>query len=245
MTEHRGVICSLLEQQCRQIPQKKIFLCVEGADGTGKTTLISGVAEQFVALKNTVRVVKFPSASSLAASIMDTLAKQHEEVDISPQSLHLLFAADRWEGSRGIAQALQAGEVVLCDRYIWSGQAYSIARKLDDAWVCSSDYGNPVQPTHIVYLYGDPDNCMQRIIDREKITPCCKERPEVSVEFIRDVQRAYDEVLPPETFGTNFPTSSVHQDVISSDTYVIKLNVDSFTPESLVKVVMDFILGNN
>lgn len=188
----------------------RLFLCVEGVDGVGKSTLVESIRRKmlFASPGALVRTFSFPSpvtkAGILAREILGspsatspTPGGEGRFPAVCPQSLHLISSADRWEASCAIADCLESGVCVLCDRYVWSGQAYSIARGLDEAWACSSDYGNPVMPTHLVYLHGDPARCVDRIYAREhamrRVAP---ERAEVTAKFLADVQRAYDEVLP-------------------------------------------------
>lgn len=52
------------------------------------------------------------------------------QVDIPDKSVHLLFAANRWELESEIRQSLQAGVTLVVDRYSYSGVAYTAAKKV-------------------------------------------------------------------------------------------------------------------
>jgi dTMP kinase len=47
------------------------------------------------------------------------------------QTIHLLFSANRWEESELIVDTLNQGINIICDRYAYSGVAYSNAKGLD------------------------------------------------------------------------------------------------------------------
>ena len=60
---------------------------------------------------------------------------------MGPELLHLLFSANRWELEENIKSKLNQGEIVIIDRYAFSGVAYSVAKGLDIEWCKSSDKG--------------------------------------------------------------------------------------------------------
>ena len=67
------------------------------------------------------------------------------------QTIHLLFSANRWESSNEIVTLMEAGKDVICDRYVYSGVAYSSAKGLDFEWCYSSDKGLP-KPDLVIFL---------------------------------------------------------------------------------------------
>lgn len=48
--------------------------------------------------------------------------------DIEGHAIHLLFSANRWEAVDEIKKLLLSGISVICDRYAFSGVAYSVAK---------------------------------------------------------------------------------------------------------------------
>jgi dTMP kinase len=69
-------------------------------------------------------------------------------------SIHLLFAANRWEAVRGILASIENGTTVIVDRYSFSGAVYSAAKEnpslsLDWAWY--PEIGLP-QPDLVYFL---------------------------------------------------------------------------------------------
>ncbi|KIK57750.1 hypothetical protein GYMLUDRAFT_45920 [Collybiopsis luxurians FD-317 M1] len=50
--------------------------------------------------------------------------------DLDDHVVHLLFSANRWELASTILAYLNQGKLVLCDRYAFSGIAFSVAKNL-------------------------------------------------------------------------------------------------------------------
>lgn len=44
------------------------------------------------------------------------------------EAVHLLFAMNRWEMKKQLVELLASGTNVVCDRYAYSGVAYSVAK---------------------------------------------------------------------------------------------------------------------
>ena len=99
------------------------FITFEGADGAGKTTQIDFVKE-FLSENNIEYIAtREPGAGRLGEKIRDILLNY--DGDISPLSELLLYMADRAQHvQKFIVPYLEAGMVVLCDRYIDSSVAY-------------------------------------------------------------------------------------------------------------------------
>jgi len=52
-------------------------------------------------------------------------------LEVNNQTLHLLFSANRWENYKKIEGTLLSGISIVCDRYWYSGVAYSMAKGMD------------------------------------------------------------------------------------------------------------------
>ena len=53
---------------------------------------------------------------------------QNREMKYPDEAIHLIFAANRWEMRDQIIADLNSGVTLVCDRYAYSGVAYSAAK---------------------------------------------------------------------------------------------------------------------
>jgi len=132
--------------------KRGILIVFEGSDRTGKST-------QSIIIKNTLKELgynvlhlNFPDRSTMTGNIIDKYLKN--DIDLNSKACHLLFSANRWEKYDLIKNSLLNGYIVILDRYIYSGLAYSIAKGEDLNWCKNSDIGL-VEPDLIIYL--DPN----------------------------------------------------------------------------------------
>ncbi|KAM0679176.1 hypothetical protein BDAP_000068 [Binucleata daphniae] len=130
------------------------FIVIEGIDRSGKTTITKYIAEY---INNATRI-SFPNRESVTGKIIDSYLKNN--VNLNPQTIHLLFSANRWEMKKEIENMLTKGSVV-CDRYFYSGIAYSIANGLDIEWCNKPDAGLR-KPDLVIFLDIKPKNVQQR-----------------------------------------------------------------------------------
>jgi dTMP kinase len=112
-------------------PPGALFLVIEGLDGAGKTTQIERLAA-FLSDTGTPPVVtREPGGTHVGAAIRDLLLDP-ANAGLSPRAEALLYAADRAQHvAEVIRPALEAGRVVVSDRFVDSSLAYQgLARGL-------------------------------------------------------------------------------------------------------------------
>jgi len=117
-----------LEQgEPRPRPVGGLFISMEGGDGTGKTTQVNLLSETLRERGFHVLTTHEPGGSPLGAEIRQALLHGG---DVSPRAEALLFAADRAHHvDTVIRPALEAGHVVITDRYLDSSVAYQGAAR--------------------------------------------------------------------------------------------------------------------
>ena len=102
-----------------------MFISFEGTEGVGKTTLIRSIYENFIAQGKDVILTREPGGTPMAEQIRSLLlAVNHEEVMAHDTELLLMYAARAQHLSQVILPALEAGKIVLCDRF--SDSLYSL-----------------------------------------------------------------------------------------------------------------------
>lgn len=103
---------------------KGLFVTFEGIDGSGKSLMLKLAAQKLRACGYDVLCTMEPGGSPLGRKLRQIiLDSPYGSVD--PRGELLLYAADRaLHVSKVIQPALDAGQIVLCDRYIDSSYAY-------------------------------------------------------------------------------------------------------------------------
>lgn len=107
------------------------FITFEGGDGAGKTTQVNLLAAALRKLGHTVEVTREPGGTPIAERIRD-LVLSIENLGLDRHAEALLYAASRAEHvAKKVRPALEAGHIVICDRYIDSSVAYQgVGRRL-------------------------------------------------------------------------------------------------------------------
>ena len=102
-----------------------LFITFEGTEGAGKSTQIKLLAERLQTLKRTVRLLREPGSTPIGEEIRHTLQHSSKNQAMTAEAELLLMNAARAQLVREIIRpALQAGEVVVCDRFYDSTMAY-------------------------------------------------------------------------------------------------------------------------
>ncbi len=115
------------------------FIVLEGLDGAGTTTQCAALAKSLRDAGREVHVTNEPSGGPIGTLIRQALGGRlglpKAAGSLTPQTLALLFAADRVDHlAAEIEPALARGATVLCDRYTLSSLAYQGAQ-VGMAWV--------------------------------------------------------------------------------------------------------------
>ncbi len=100
------------------------FIVLEGLDGAGTTTQQKLLESRLLAENTPHWICAEPTELPSGHLVRQVL---RGEVEARPETLARLFAADRNEhlyGRNGIVERVSRGELVVCDRYIFSSYAY-------------------------------------------------------------------------------------------------------------------------
>ena len=126
------------------------LIVFEGADRCGKSTQTRLLVDALAGRGADAALQRFPDRQTAIGAMIDKYLKCEAELD--DRAVHLLFAANRWECSGALAARVRAGGVVVCDRYAYSGVAFSGAKPgLSLAWCKRPDVGLP-EPDAVIYL---------------------------------------------------------------------------------------------
>jgi dTMP kinase len=112
---------------------KGLFITFEGSEGCGKSTQVELLARRLRALGHRVRTLREPGGTPIGEEIRHTLKHSHQNAAMTAEAELLLMNASRAQLVREVIRpALDAGEIVVCDRFYDSTMAYQgYGRELD------------------------------------------------------------------------------------------------------------------
>jgi dTMP kinase len=110
-----------------------LLIAFEGLDQSGKQTQTEALRDYLATLGRESRLLSFPDYTTHIGAEIGRA--RHGERDYGADVMQLLYVANRHERKPEIEGALNAGVMVLCDRYIASSIAYGEAHGLDAAWL--------------------------------------------------------------------------------------------------------------
>lgn len=137
-----------------------MFVVIEGVDGCGKSTQAKLLKEHLESKGNKVLLTAEPTKGFIGQAIRMILSGK---IDVSSQTLALLFTADRAEHlDKVIRPALAKGEIVVCERYYYSTVAYQSAQGVSQQWIMDLNSFAP-EPDLVVLLDIPPEEALPRI----------------------------------------------------------------------------------
>jgi dTMP kinase len=137
-----------------------LFVSVDGPSGAGKSTIVQHLAQLLVAAGEDVHLTAEPSKGPIGA-----LAYELTET-VTGRALACLYAADLYHHiETEIRPQLQAGRVVISDRYVPSALVMRRFDDVDPAFVWQLNvYAD--RPDLAVILQADPETIAQRLVER-------------------------------------------------------------------------------
>jgi dTMP kinase len=156
-----------------------LLIAFEGLDQSGKQTQAERLRDRLITAGRHVRLLSFPDyETGIGAEIGRAL---RGERDYGADVMQLLYVANRYEYKKEILRELEAGTVLVCDRYIASSVAYGDAQGLDRVWLLEIQKYLP-QPDVTFLLDIPPDvSARRKIQERDRY-----ERDLALLERVRD-----------------------------------------------------------
>lgn len=110
--------------------ERGAFFVIEGTDGSGKGTQFRLLQEKLQCEGYDVAVFDFPQYEQPSAYFVSEYlnGRYGTADDVGPYVSSLFFALDRYQASRAIREALDAGKVVLANRFTSSNMAHQGAK---------------------------------------------------------------------------------------------------------------------
>ncbi len=143
-----------------------LLIAFEGLDQSGKQTQAERLRDRLTAAGRSVTLLSFPDYQThIGQEIGHALRGERA---YSADVMQLLYVANRYEYAEQIAQARDAGTIIICDRYLASSIAYGDAQGLDPVWLLEIQRNLP-QPDLTILLDIPPAvSARRKIDDRDK-----------------------------------------------------------------------------
>ncbi|HET7390348.1 MAG TPA: hypothetical protein VFJ51_05955 [Nitrososphaeraceae archaeon] len=151
---------SILYLQETQI--KGRFIVIEGPDASGRSTQIAMITSKLESDGHAVLNTGLRRSELIGGGILE--AKRN--FTLGKRTLSLFYAADFADQLENkIIRALQAGYIVLADRYIYTLMARDAVRGIRRIW-SRNLYGFAIKPDLIFYLDVYPDELVHRVFQK-------------------------------------------------------------------------------
>jgi len=153
-------VSALAKSPSPQAPKPKgQLIAFEGLDQSGKQTQAERLLAAFRAAGRGAEFLTFPEYTTAIGTEIGHALQGQRHYD--PDTLQLLYIANRFEFRPQILQWLDEGHMVVCDRYLASSIAYGEAQGLDAAWLADLQRRLP-QPSLTVLLDIPPEASLNR-----------------------------------------------------------------------------------
>lgn len=166
------------------------FITLEGGEGAGKTSVLHKLEEKLINIGYDVLTTREPGGIEIAEQIRTVILDPlHTNMDGRTEAL-LYAAARRQHLIEKVYPALEAGKIVLCDRFIDSSLAYQgFARGLgiDEVFAMNEFAIQDCMPTLTLFFNIEPKKGLQRITSNKN-----RERNRLDLEEIQFHESVYE-----------------------------------------------------
>jgi dTMP kinase len=214
------------------------FIVIEGIDGSGKRTQIDMLARALADKKIAATQIGFPNYDGFFGKLVGQfLNGDFGALDaVDPHFSAMLYAGDRLQAAPGIRKDLDAGNILLADRYVASNLAHQSSRmpaaKRDEflAWLKQLEYEVYVLPHEdlVIYLRMQPADAQRLVGEKSKrgYTQLRRDLLEADLEHLATASQVYDQLARQPNWVTiqcSDPTSKnlrspedIHKEILAT-----------------------------
>jgi dTMP kinase len=209
------------------------FIVLEGIDGAGTTTQLNALRQHFQRIGRRAFFTHEPSDGPVGMLIRLALqgrlvggrfelhdpgdAARPAGEDFDRTALALLFAADRADHvATQVTPNLDAGRIVVCDRYLLSTLAYQ-GQTCDFEWLL--EINRPaVTPDLTLFLDVPPSTAEERMRGsrwKKEIFETAEQQRRIRSHYFRYIERHIDQVGPVEVIDASRPPDEVSAELVA------------------------------
>ena len=213
-----------LAQSALRIPPEKrgLLIVFEGIDGSGKSTQISLLSDFLEHNAYAFTLTRWNSSDL----VKDAISRSKKERRLSPALYFLLHAADMIDRHDGIIiPALRRNEIVVCDRYFYTGLVRDGLRGIDREYN-RSIYQKVREPDMVIHFKVEPNVAITRLARGKGLSyygsgmdiGLGKSKEASALAYAQKMDELYDEVLPEHTLSLDASgdESAVHEQVMTA-----------------------------
>ena len=184
-----------------------MIIVFEGGDQAGKKTQSILLEKKLKSANIKTKLFSFPDYSTPIGKEIDQYL--HGKRKFSPQVIHCLLAANRWEKADEIKKAQQKNSVVIMNRYRESNLVYGLVNGLKLNWLENLDTGLPKSDLVIVLDVPQTESFKRKRLDRDRF--------EKNRAFSQKISKTYRKVSKQKKWKIVDATKSkheVHEDIM-------------------------------
>tara|TARA_B110000014_G_scaffold67045_1_gene45848 strand:+ start:2714 stop:3295 length:582 start_codon:yes stop_codon:yes gene_type:complete len=184
-----------------------MIIVFEGGDQAGKKTQSALLTKKLKSLKIKTKLFSFPDYTTPIGKEINKYL--HGKRNFSPQTIHCLLAANRWEKVEKIKMAQEKNSVVIMNRYAESNLVYGLVNGLKLSWLENLDAGLPKSDLVIVLDVPQNESFKRKKTNRDKF--------EKNKIFSQTISKTYRKMAKKKRWKIVDATNSkneVHQDIM-------------------------------
>ena len=227
-----------------------IFIVLEGSDGSGKGTQFELLKKRLLAAGYEVEVFDFPRYDKPSSYFVTRYlnGEYGPAESINPYTASLFYALDRYEAGIDIKAALDAGKIVISNRYVGSNMAHqgskfedNVAKRSFFVWEDSLEFQllSIPRPTLNLFLRVPAEVSFELI--KKKIarnyTSKSHDEHEANIEHLKKSVATYDllcELFPKDFYAIDCVQNGQLLDIESINTKIWD-RIAQFLPEQVVE----------
>jgi dTMP kinase len=179
-----------------------MYICLEGIDGSGKSTQLELLGKWLEKCGLTVTCIREPTDSPVGLLIREMLQNSTAQDESVQRTLALLFAADRTLLMETILKKEDMNHVIISDRSFYSSLAYQNGEE----WIAQiNQYA--LEPDMVILLDLETETALSRCEGKDSFE---------EKDFLDNVRKKYLELAQKHDFmvvNTNNGVNKVHDDI--------------------------------
>jgi len=143
-----------------------MIIVIEGIDQAGKSTQSRLLSNALRRKKINSKILSFPDYTTSIGKQIDQYL--HGKINLIPQTIHCLLAANRWEKFLQIQKLNKKNSILIMNRYYQSNLVYGLTNGLPITWLENLDKGLPKPDLVIVLDLPTNESFVRKKTNRDK-----------------------------------------------------------------------------